>query len=130
MLAMNRRKFLGNSIAAAGGALLVPSSLAAEEARELPGQIPGAVAEPEIEAARSLPPVPAGYCLPTRLNRKSYRFSISMVRCSLRVWARGRGKPAVLVSRRDAHLGTIKAISRLSRREAEEEQKEKQDSIR
>jgi beta-glucosidase len=49
---MNRRKFMGNSIVAAGCAMLGQSALASGGARELPGQIPGAVAEPEVEAAR------------------------------------------------------------------------------
>jgi beta-glucosidase len=43
---------MGNSIVAAGCAMLGQSALASGGARELPGQIPGAVAEPEVEAAR------------------------------------------------------------------------------
>jgi beta-glucosidase len=47
---MDRRRFLGHSIAAAGGALLAPSAVAASAAAV--AEIPGAVAEGEIEGAR------------------------------------------------------------------------------
>jgi beta-glucosidase/6-phospho-beta-glucosidase/beta-galactosidase len=46
----DRRKFLKNSIAAAGGAVLAPGALGA--ASRLPDQTPGAVAPVQIEGAR------------------------------------------------------------------------------
>jgi beta-glucosidase len=48
---MDRRRFLGNSLAAAGGAVLAGPSPATPEA-STPQQIPGAIAEPEIQGAR------------------------------------------------------------------------------
>ncbi|MGD0737002.1 MAG: family 1 glycosylhydrolase [Terracidiphilus sp.] len=47
---MDRRKFLGNSIAAAGGAMLAPDAFAAGSYSQ--AQAPGAVAAAEIEGAR------------------------------------------------------------------------------
>jgi beta-glucosidase len=47
---MDRRRFLGHSMAAGAGALLAPGALAATSAAEV--EIPGAVAEEEIESAR------------------------------------------------------------------------------
>jgi beta-glucosidase len=48
---MDRRKFLSNSIAAASGAVLRGNALAPGDVSRIPGQIPGAVPQPEIEAA-------------------------------------------------------------------------------
>src|ERR1700689_2126591 len=47
---MNRRRFLGNSIAAAAGAMLGPGAIAA--ASSIPQETPGAVPAGEIEGAR------------------------------------------------------------------------------
>lgn len=51
-MVMNRRKFLGNSIAAAGGAVLGPGAVAAAAAIPNPQEVPGAVTAGEIEGAR------------------------------------------------------------------------------
>ena len=49
---MDRRQFLGSSIAVAGSAALGRNSLAASEAISPQGPVPGAIAAAEIEGAR------------------------------------------------------------------------------
>src|SRR5579871_1394177 len=51
-MTMNRRRFLGNSLAAAGGAALARYGMAAAAQTDRPASIPGSISEAEIKSAR------------------------------------------------------------------------------